>query len=197
MLSSPSGGGKSTLAKKISKLDNRCSISISTTTRCPRQGEVEGEDYFFVSKEKFENMNSENFFVEVDSIYGNYYGTSKKYVEDILESGNDIIFDINAQGNESLRKHFGSKVTSIYVVPPSIEDLEKRLMDRGDCSNSIKARLTNAKSEIMSYTTYDYLVVNKNIDESVENIMCIIKSTRLKLKNVQTNKVTQRFGLEV
>lgn len=162
-------------------------MSISHTTRKPRIGERDGVDYFFVDKEVFEAMIKNDDFVEWAEVYGNFYGTSKKVINELLQSGNDILLDIDIQGAKNIKKIYPDSVL-IFILPPSLEELEKRLKQRKEEIDTIKMRLNKVKEEISQYKNYDYLVINDDVDKAVKEILCIITAEKLK-----TNKANQKI----
>ena len=170
-----SGAGKGTLLKSlVSKYENY-QISISATTRSPREGEKEGREYFFVAKEKFEDMISKGEFMEYAQYVGNYYGTPKKYVEDRMKKGKDVILEIEIQGALQIKKNYPDALL-LYVVPPSILELKNRLLNRGsETMELIESRLRRAKEEAMGIEEYDYIIVNEELDFSVEELHHVIE----------------------
>lgn len=174
ILSSPSGGGKSTICKKLRKKLPAILYSISTTTRPPRKGEKNGKQYFFVTKKYFENMIKKNVFLEWAIVHGNYYGTGKDIIENGLKQGKTCILDVDIQGAMQIKKKYPGGLF-IFVMPPSMEELKSRLKKRGtDNNQSIEIRLNNAKKEIEYKKYYDYIVINKEIEHSVNKIVDII-----------------------
>ena len=179
ILSSPSGAGKTTLAKKIEHSDKNFKISISYTTRTPRTNEVDGVDYNFVSIKKFQELASQNKFLEQAKVFGNYYATLKGPIEDNLAKGNDYLFDIDWQGTEQVKKIMPSDIVPVFILPPSIDDLESRLKKREEQNNElINQRMKMAKDEIKHWKDYKYIVVNKDVENCFEQITKIIKVER-------------------
>jgi len=177
VLVAPSGTGKSTLMKRIKKDFPEFKESISFTTRGPRQGEADGTHYFFIDKEDFQNRLDKGEFLEHATVHENFYGTSKVFVESILNKNQNMIFDIDVQGADQLKAHYGDQARVIFVAPPSIEELEKRLTARGtDKLEVIEIRLKNAKEELSRQNDYDYLVVNDALEEAYSKIREILKS---------------------
>jgi guanylate kinase len=163
----PSGTGKSTMIKRLKKDFLSLNESVSYTTRPMRAGEVHGESYFFVSKNEFLNMRESNDFLEWAEVHGNFYGTSKKFVEKSLAEGKNLLFDLDVQGTDSVKRYFGTKAKAIFISPPSVEELEKRLRNRGtETTQIINIRLMNAKKELTRKDDYDFLVYNDNIEEA-------------------------------
>lgn len=167
----PSGTGKSTMIKRL-KIDfPNLHESVSFTTRTMRSGEVHGESYFYISKEEFIKMRSGDEFLEWAEVHGNFYGTSKKFVEQSLIAGRHLLFDLDVQGTDSVKKYFGEKANAIFISPPSVEELEKRLRNRGtETTQIINVRLTNARSELKRKEDYDFLIYNDDIEDAYKNL---------------------------
>lgn len=183
ILSGPSGCGKSTLLKEVYKEISDYYFSISTTTRQPRVGEVNGVDYLFVSKEEFEKDIEDDNFLEYASVHGNYYGTSLKPINKALEEKKLVIFDIDVQGHELVRNKLDSIVTSVFITTPSLKVLEDRLNSRNtDNKDVIENRIKNAKAEVEYFRDYDYLIINDNLEESSKQLVSIANITRVKTK---------------
>ena len=181
VLSSPSGGGKTTIAKKLLQYDDNLTLSVSCTTRDPRPKEIEGVDYYFITKDEFELRAEQKDFYEYELVYGNYYGTPKKKVDQSLNYGIDVLFDIDWQGTRRLISKARSDVVSIFILPPSMEELERRLSGRGqDSEQVVKARMQRAANEISHYDEYDYVIVNRTIEESLLKVNHILKAERLR-----------------
>ncbi len=181
VLSSPSGAGKSSLAKEILERNPSMALSISITTRQPRPNEEHGKDYLFVSEKEFEKMRDEGALLESAKVFGNYYGTPKKAVSDALENAKDVMFDIDWQGTQQISQNMEERVVSIFILPPSITELENRLQKRaGDSDEIIKDRMSQAASEISHWAEYDYVIINKDFEESLISIQSIINAERLK-----------------
>jgi len=145
--------------------------SVSFTTRTMRTGETHGESYFFVSEAEFVKMRDDDEFLEWAQVHGNYYGTSKKFVEKCLLEGKHLLFDLDVQGTDSVKKYFGTKANAIFISPPSVEELEKRLRNRGtETTQIINVRLTNAKNELKRKEDYDYLVYNDDIEHAYKKL---------------------------
>ena len=179
ILSSPSGAGKTTLAKKIEESDSNFKISVSYTTRTPRPNEVDGVDYNFVSVNKFQELSNQNKFLEQAKVFGNYYGTLKRPIEDNLVQGKDYLFDIDWQGTEQVKKIMPLDIVTIFILPPSINDLENRLKKREEKNSKlIDQRMKMAKDEINHWKDYKYVVVNKDVEICFEQINKIVKIER-------------------
>ncbi|WP_190599995.1 guanylate kinase [Candidatus Vesicomyidisocius sp. SY067_SCS001] len=187
IISAPSGCGKTSLVKAlIKKVENLC-VSISHTTRQPRSGEIQGKNYFFVSKDEFNKIESSNNFIESTQIFDNNYGSSKQSVKDLLNSGVDVILEIDWQGFRQIKKTFSHSV-GIFILPPSKMALKERLTNRGqDDKDIINRRMHDAVSEMKHFNEFDYLVINDNFYVALNNLSIIIHAERLKLAQ-QTNK---------
>ena len=181
VLSSPSGAGKSSICKSLMSLDKNLSLSVSTTTRKKRSNEKSGEDYIFVSTEEFENMLSNNNFIEYANVFDNYYGTVKSLVDNKINNGQDLIFDIDWQGAQQLREKMRENVVSIFILPPSKRELERRLKSRGqDSDEVVKKRMDGASAEITHWAEYDYVIINEDLNKSVNAVLGILKAERMK-----------------
>ena len=182
VISSPSGAGKTTLVKRLNKWDPSIKISVSATTRPPRQGETDGKEYCFVDRQKFQRMARNNAFLEYAEVFGHLYGTPNEPVGKAVSSGNDIMFDIDWQGGMQIRKsEFAHDTISIFVLPPSIQELEKRLRRRGkDNDTTVISRMSEACSEISHWPQYDYVLVNKDMERVLVKVRTIIKAERLR-----------------
>ena len=181
ILSSPSGVGKTTLTKKIQQKYSSFKISVSHTTRPPRSNEVEGVDYFFISKDKFKEFIKENYFYEHAKIFENYYGTLKKNVDEILKN-NDLIFDIDWQGTKQLSKFQNLNLIKIYLITENKEELKKRLIKRDQNSpDEIEKRFNSFEEDIKHWNDYDYIIINKNLENCFKQIENIIFNERKKI----------------
>ena len=179
ILSSPSGAGKTTITKKIQQKYQNFKISVSHTTRKPRPNEVEGVDYFFVSKDDFLKKQKNDEFYEYAKIFDNYYGTSKKSVTDILNKKNDILFDIDWQGTQQLSRFKELNLIKIFIVPPSKKELEKRLVQRNqDNKDIVTKRLNSFDNDVTHWKEYDYIVINDNLENCFKQIEKIIVSKK-------------------
>lgn len=177
VISGPSGVGKTTLEKRLIEARPEMHASISTTTRAPREGEVSGRDYFFVDRAVFEKLKSREL-LEWAEVHGEYYGTPRRFVENELAGGHDVLLNIDVQGGISVKKVFPDAV-SIFILPPSFEDLKTRIKKRGkDESLDLDLRLANAREELRASEKYDYLVVNDDLDAAVGEILAIITAER-------------------
>lgn len=180
ILSGPSGSGKDTVLNALKKVDENVKVSISMTTRNPRPGDVDGVDYYFVTKDYFEKKIADNKMLEYAEYAGNYYGTPADPVDEMLSQGKAVFLEIEVQGAEKIRKRYDS-VISIFLLPPSMRVLEERLRGRGtEDEETVQHRLFIAREEIRRAPEYDYIVVNDTIDNAVESIETIIKAERNK-----------------
>jgi guanylate kinase len=183
----PSGCGKTSLVKNLVKKIDKLNVSISCTTRVPRANEKDGVNYFFITKDEFIKIKNQNEFIEYAKVFGNYYGSNRKHVEDMLVKGNDVILEIDWQGARQIKQRF-AKAISIFILPPSIEALKQRLDARNqDNKDIINKRMQASVSEIKHFNEFDYLVVNDNFEDAIEKISSIIYSKRLTL-DIQTKK---------
>ena len=190
VLSSPSGAGKTSICKEILKRDNELDMSISITTRPRRKSEVEGKDYIFVSEKKFEKLKKENFFIEHAEVFDHFYGTPKKFVENNLEIGRDVLFDIDWQGTQKLSNYSKNDIVSIFILPPSNSVLLSRLKKRNeDAVEIVKKRMGKAKSEISHWIEYDYVLINDDLMKCAKEVIAILKAERKK-------RIRQKFIFE-
>ncbi len=181
VVSAPSGAGKTTLVRGLVANDPRVRLSISYTTRPARAGETDGRDYHFVSRERFLEMAKRGDFLESAEVYGNYYGTSHRWVRDEMTAGRDILLEIDTQGAAQVRKLFPDCI-GIFVLPPSLEVLEARLRGRGqDSPEVIARRLQAAREELSHVDEFDYAIINKDLDEALQDIGSIVRAERLRL----------------
>ena len=180
ILSSPSGAGKSTLAKRLMAWDPTLSFSVSATTRNPRPGETDGVEYYFKTKPEFEAMVDAGDMLEHAEVFGNYYGTPKGPVETAMMGGRDTIFDIDWQGGQQIRRSaLANDVVSIFILPPSIADLESRLRGRAQDSDEVIAnRMAQSRDEISHWAEYDYVIVNRDVDAAEAELKTILMAER-------------------
>ena len=182
VLSSPSGAGKTTISRELLELEPDLSMSVSATTRQPRPGEVDGKDYFFITKEKFHEMVENDEFLEHATVFENSYGTPRTPVEAALNAGKDVLFDVDWQGTQQLRDKDTKDLVSIFVLPPSKDELERRLRTRAqDPDDVIAKRMAKASDEMSHYDSYDYIVVNVEVGESVDEVQSVLRAERLRL----------------
>jgi guanylate kinase len=181
VLSSPSGAGKTTLSRLLIERMPGLSMSVSVTTRPMRPGEIDGRDYFFVDHARFQAMASGGELLEWATVFDNGYGTPRAAVEDALSSGQDVLFDIDWQGTQQLREKAGKDVVSVFILPPSAADLERRLHTRAqDSDDVIRGRMSRASHELSHWAEYDYIVVNHAIEDAFAEVQSILKAERLK-----------------
>jgi guanylate kinase len=181
VLSSPSGAGKTTLSRLLLESDPAIDLSISVTTRPPRPGEVDGSHYHFIDSARFESMVARGELLEWAQVFGNRYGTPRGPVEDALSSGRDVLFDIDWQGTQQLREKGRADLVSVFVLPPSIPDLEQRLKSRAqDAPEVIRTRMAKAADEMSHWAEYDYVVINREIADAFEDVCAILGAERLK-----------------
>jgi guanylate kinase len=199
IISAPSGSGKSTLVNEIRQSVPNLSFSISYTTRSPRGRERDGNEYFFVSREQFEQMIRDDDFLEHADVFGNYYGTARRFLASAEEQGNDLLLDIDVQGASQIKSKLPHAV-SIFILPPNREELERRLRERSQDSESvIQRRLRDANREIENYDKYDYILVNDRLAESVDALKAILLSQRLKRQgrtDVRLSATAEKYRLE-
>jgi guanylate kinase len=183
ILSSPSGAGKSTLSDRLRAWDKDIVFSISATTREPRDGEKDGREYFFKSREDFLKMVDNQEMLEHAEVFGNLYGSPQKPVSNAIENGQDVLFDIDWQGGQQIRNSvLGKHALSLFILPPSIAELERRLKSRAkDNQDVIKNRMALARDEISHWPEYDYVLINNDLDKTENDLKTIIKAERLKL----------------
>lgn len=182
ILSSPSGAGKSTLARRLMDWDPGLRFSVSATTRNPRPGEVEGEHYYFRSAAEFRAMVAAGGMLEHAEVFGNFYGTPRTPVEEAMRAGRDTLFDVDWQGGQQIRaSSLGAHVVSIFVLPPSLAELERRLVGRQqDAAEVIAARMRKSRDEISHWAEYDYVIVNDDVERSAEALKTILKAERMR-----------------
>ena len=196
VVSSPSGGGKGTLIQRVLMKIPDLSYSVSFTTRAPRNGEVNGREYFFVSQGKFEEMAAANEFLEWANVHGKLYGTSAKQVFEEIADGRDIILEVDVQGAASVRSLVPDSV-SIFILPPSFDILKQRLQSRGtDSPEELEIRLRNAPGELKDYSAYQYLILNDDMDQAAEQLAAIVYAERARLvrQEPKVRHVVQAFN---
>lgn len=182
ILSSPSGAGKSTLARRLMEWDPSLRFSVSATTRAPRPGEADGREYYFKSRADFEAMVAAGEMLEHAEVFGNFYGSPKGPVEVAMTEGRDTLFDIDWQGGQQIRNSsLGRDVVSVFVLPPSIAELERRLRGRAQDSDEVIAgRMAKSQSEISHWAEYDYVIVNNDIDMAFKDLLTILQAERMR-----------------
>lgn len=185
ILSSPSGAGKTTITRALLERDPYLTISVSVTTRTPRPGEVNGKDYHFISKEEFEAMVEGNLLLEHAKVFGNYYGTPLGPVEAALANSQDIIFDIDWQGTQQLKQKLVNDLVTVFILPPSKVELERRLRGRQqDDEAIIRDRMKKASDEISHYSEYDYIIINTELERSIATAQSILDAERSKRRRI-------------
>jgi len=193
IISAPSGSGKSTLVNEIRQIVPGLYFSISYTTRAPRGSEQDGREYFFVSRPEFEEMLKKDEFLEHADVFGNYYGTARRFLREAEEKGHDLLLDIDVQGAEQIKQKLPQAV-SIFILPPDRKTLEWRLRKRGEDSEEVRQRrLATARREIENYPKYDYILVNDRLDESTEFLRSILLAERLKRSATQPSAADQEI----
>ena len=181
VLSSPSGAGKTSIARRLLEEDNNLTLSVSATTRAPRTNEVDGRDYHFVDQAHFDDMVAEDAFLEYATVFEHSYGTPKADVMAAMEQGRDVLFDIDWQGTQQVANAARADLVSVFILPPSKVALRERLMTRAQDSEEVVAkRMAKAADEISHYREYDYIVVNEELDVAVANVRAILASERLR-----------------
>ena len=179
VLSSPSGAGKTTITRRLLESVDSLEMSVSVTTRPKRSDEIEGRDYSFVDDEKFEKLVSQGAFLEYATVFGRSYGTPREPVEAALGNGRDIIFDIDWQGHSQLVASMANDVVSVFILPPSLDELEQRLRRRAqDVDNVVASRMAKASDEMSHFSDYHYVVINRSLDEAVESVTSILLAER-------------------
>jgi guanylate kinase len=181
VLSSPSGAGKTTLSRKLLAKERGIELSISVTTRPKRRGEVNGRHYHFIDRKRFDQLARAGDLLEFAEVFGNFYGTPRKPVEKALKQGRDVLFDIDWQGTQQLREKLPQDLVSVFVLPPSVPELERRLHTRAqDDDKVIRARMAKAGGEMTHWAEYDYVVVNRDFDRAFSEVRAILAAERLK-----------------
>ncbi len=195
VVSAPSGAGKTTLCKELVASVPGIHPSVSYTTRKPRPGEVNGRDYYFVDEQAFQDMVQRNDFAESARVYGHFYGTPRQTLTDMMEKGLDVLLEIDTQGAMQIKKKFTDAVY-IYILPPSIDDLRTRLLQRGDHQEEIQRRMQKARQEILSYREYDYIVRNADLKQALHELQAIVHAERTRMKRVDINWLERNFIAE-
>lgn len=181
VLSSPSGAGKSTLARALLETEDHLELSVSVTTRPPRPGEVDGTHYHFITEKTYQGLLAEGGLLEHARVFDNYYGTPKGPVEKSLARGNDVLFDVDWQGTQQLRETARDDLVSIFILPPSVQELSRRLTTRAlDPVEVVRARMSRALDEISHWSEYDYIIVNDDLNRSIADVRAILRAERLR-----------------
>jgi len=195
VLSSPSGAGKTTISRMLLERDEAIRMSVSVTTRPMRPGEVDGKDYHFVDRATFDRLNGEGQFLEHAEVFGNMYGTPRAQIEQGLEQGHDFLFDIDWQGTQQLRQSMRTHVVPVFLLPPSMAELHRRLTSRGtDSKDVIAGRMARARDEISHWDAYDYVLVNEDVATCYEQVRAILEAERLRIER-QTGLIAFTAGL--
>lgn len=193
IISAPSGAGKTTLCNELIKVCSGLKISISYTTRNPRNGEIHGIHYFFIKKDEFNKMIDAGDFLEWAEVHGNLYGTSKEKIYEMISQGFDILLDIDVQGGKLIKEKIPESVM-IFILPPSMKSLEKRLKGRmSDSEDAILQRIKKAKDEIREYKHYDYVIVNNTLDEAIIQLKSIVYAERQRVLRIDHNWINKNF----
>ncbi|HYM38012.1 MAG TPA: guanylate kinase [Nitrospiraceae bacterium] len=192
VVSAPSGAGKTTLCKELVTVIPGVHPSISYTTRKPRPGEVHGREYYFVEEQAFQDMVQRNDFAESARVYGHFYGTPRQALTDMMDKGLDVLLEIDTQGAMQIKKKFSDGVY-IYILPPSIDALRTRLVQRGDAPEEIQRRMQKARQEILSYREYDYIVRNEDLKQASQELQAIVHAERTRMKRVDINWLERNF----
>ena len=181
VLSSPSGAGKTSISRRLLERDSDLSLSISATTRPRRPAETEGVHYFFVAEERFREMVGQGELFEHAVVFGNQYGTPRKPVEEALDAGRDVLFDIDWQGTQQVAERAREDLVSVFILPPSTEELERRLHSRAqDSDEVVRGRMAKAADEMSHWAEYDYIIINHDLERSVSEVQAILTAERLK-----------------
>lgn len=193
IVAAPSGGGKTSLIKRLLEILEGIEVSISHTTRAPRPGEIDGVDYFFVQQTRFIEMIAQNAFIEHAQVFDSYYGTSVTQIQQRLEAGIDVVLDIDWQGAQQIKKIF-PQAKGIFVLPPSLAVLKERLSKRGqDNQETIDYRMQGAQAEIMHFNEFDYLIVNEHFEQAVQDLQAIVVADRLSIQR-QMRKIKKTIS---
>lgn len=181
VLSSPSGAGKTSISRALLDRDPQLHMSVSVTTRPPRPAEIHGKDYFFITVAEFRRMSAEHDLLEHAKVFDNYYGTPRAAVEEALAGGQDVLFDIDWQGTQQLEGNAGKDLVSVFILPPSVEELERRLHTRAqDTEEVVRKRMAKAADEMSHWPEYHYIVVNHDLEESIAHVQAILRAERLR-----------------
>jgi guanylate kinase len=181
VLSSPSGAGKTTITRRMLEVDSEITLSISVTTRARRSNEIDGRDYHFITPAQFNEMVKRDEFLEHATVFDHHYGTPKHYVNDCLTQGKDVVFDIDWQGTRQLSRVSRGDLVSVFILPPSMAELERRLRTRAqDNDEVVTRRMAKAASEISHWQEYDYVLVNDNLEATINNVRGILEAERMR-----------------
>ncbi len=199
ILSSPSGAGKSTLSNRVLQNDSEVVFSVSATTRSPRKGEADGREYYFKTRDEFENLIENNGMLEHAEVFGNFYGSPRAPVEAAIDAGKDVLFDVDWQGGQQIRNSaLQQSVVSIFILPPSIAALRQRLIDRGqDSVEVVEKRMAQSRNEISHWAEYDYVLINDDLDRAEFELRSIVAAERLRReRQTRLNGFVQRLNTE-
>ena len=188
IVTAPSGAGKTTLVSGLLERDPLVRLSVSYTTRAPRTGEVNGQHYHFIDVQGFRALRDKGEFLEWAEVHNNYYGTSKRWLEDQIRAGRDILLEIDWQGAQQVRKVF-PKAVGVFILPPSVEELERRLRGRGtDSEDVISRRVLGARGEMRHVAEFDYVIINENLPAAIEDLVAVVRASRLRYANQEARQ---------
>lgn len=188
IVTAPSGAGKTTLVSGLLERDPLVRLSVSYTTRAPRTGEVDGQHYHFIDVPAFRALRDKSEFLEWAEVHSNYYGTSKRWLEEQMRAGRDILLEIDWQGAQQVRKVF-PKAVGVFILPPSVEELERRLRGRGtDSEDVISRRVLGARGEMRHVAEFDYVIINENLPAAIEDLVAVVRASRLRYANQEARQ---------
>jgi guanylate kinase len=188
IVTAPSGAGKTTLVSGLLERDPLVRLSVSYTTRAPRTGEVDGQHYHFIDVPAFRALRDKGEFLEWAEVHSNYYGTSKRWLEEQMRAGRDILLEIDWQGAQQVRKVF-PKAVGVFILPPSVEELERRLRGRGtDSEDVISRRVLGARGEMRHVAEFDYVIINENLPAAIEDLVAVVRASRLRYANQEARQ---------
>ena len=188
IVTAPSGAGKTTLVSGLLERDPLVRLSVSYTTRAPRTGEVNGQHYHFIDVQGFRALRDKGEFLEWAEVHSNYYGTSKRWLEEQIRAGRDILLEIDWQGAQQVRKVF-PKAVGVFILPPSVEELERRLRGRGtDSEDVISRRVLGARGELRHVAEFDYVIINENLPAAIEDLVAVVRASRLRYANQEARQ---------
>ena len=188
IVTAPSGAGKTTLVSGLLERDPLVRLSVSYTTRAPRTGEVDGQHYHFIDVQGFRALRDKGEFLEWAEVHSNYYGTSKRWLEEQIRAGRDILLEIDWQGAQQVRKVF-PKAVGVFILPPSVEELERRLRGRGtDSEDVISRRVLGARGEMRHVAEFDYVIINENLPAAIEDLVAVVRASRLRYANQEARQ---------